>query len=305
VTAAPATASQLVDRNAYAVKLAVNNRGAALLTYRVGGRTRHVLAWGAVDARPPTRAVPQVKLRLDYSGGWGAQHRLVWRHFGHACGAYDGPAIPWAVAACKAPDGSYWAAQAWRRPLPDLGFHPWLAAQRAHELRLSHWTGPLASVDAYVDWHGRRHRHEVFGRVTYRGLPVHGFSTTATGNPTDGYGRLIYLDTYASRYGHGWRRENSFVAHDPTGVFCYAFLRRNPRHGGYARPPYFSGIRGPGNGARYRLTVMGPGVTPDVRWFGNGLPAFSRRNPSLVAYQASMSSVRARVTAGDRVCGPG
>ncbi len=174
--------------------------------------------------------------------------------------------------------------------------------QRAWELRLSHWTGPPATVEAYTDWHGRRHWHEVFGRVTYQGVPVHGFHTTHYGAPTDGYGRLLYLDTYDSRYGRGWRRENSFVAHNPTGTFCYVFYRRNPSSGGYERPPFFSGRRGPGNGSHYRLTVMGPGVTPDVEWQGSGLPRFSRRNATLVALENEMNAVFSRLMARDRVC---
>jgi hypothetical protein len=301
--ATPANASQLVDRNAWAIRLAVNVHGEALVTYRTGRRVRHVLAWGAINARPPTRSVRQVKLRLDYAGGWGKYHRLLWRHFGNTCAPYDGPAIPWAVAACKAADGSYWALQAWRRPLPDLGFAPWRASQRARELRLSHWTGPLATIEAYTDWQGRRHWHEIFGRVTYMGVPVHGFHTTRYGAPTDGYGRLVYLDTFDSRYGRGWRRENSFVTHDPSGGFCYRFYRRNPKRGGYMLPRYFSGRRGPGNGRRYRLTVMGPGVTPDIQWYGNGLPRFNRRNPTLVAYEAQMNAMLGQLMAGDGRCG--
>ena len=52
------------------------------------------------------------------------------------CLPYDGPALAWEVAACKAPDGSYWALQAWQRGLPDLGVTA-TAAQSAWELRLS------------------------------------------------------------------------------------------------------------------------------------------------------------------------
>ena len=44
VLAGPASSSQLIDRNAQGVRLAVNTKGEALLTYRVGGRLRHVLA---------------------------------------------------------------------------------------------------------------------------------------------------------------------------------------------------------------------------------------------------------------------
>src|SRR5438876_10440023 len=52
--AAPASASQLVDRNATQVRLAVHAKGEALVTYRARGALRRVLARNAVDARPPT-----------------------------------------------------------------------------------------------------------------------------------------------------------------------------------------------------------------------------------------------------------
>ena len=52
---------------------------------------------------------------------------------------------------------------------------------------------------------------------------MHGFHSTSTGNPLDSYGRNLYLDTLDSHYGTGWRRENSFLAHGPSGMFCYGF----------------------------------------------------------------------------------
>ena len=57
---APATvsASELIDRDATGVKLAVNRAGQALLTYRANGKARRVLAWGAVNAIAPTTARP-------------------------------------------------------------------------------------------------------------------------------------------------------------------------------------------------------------------------------------------------------
>ena len=106
VGAPPATASQLIDRNASAVKLVVNARGEALITYTAGGKLKHVLAWGAVNALAPTRAHAQVAFELDYGGGAGKYDSDYWKTFGTACGAYDGPALPWLVAACRAPDGS-------------------------------------------------------------------------------------------------------------------------------------------------------------------------------------------------------
>ena len=70
--AAPfAGASQLIDRNATGVQLAVNAKGEALLTYKVAARSC-ACSRGAPSTpsrRPPTRK--QTALKLDYTGGWG------------------------------------------------------------------------------------------------------------------------------------------------------------------------------------------------------------------------------------------
>ena len=128
-----------------------------------------------------------------------------------------------------------------------------------------------------------------------------GFASSSEGNPRDRYSRNVYIDTYDSAYGPGWRRENSFVTHRPTGVFCYNFRPRNPLEGGYAHPAgYDSGVRGPGNGLAYRLTVEGPGVTPDVKWEGKGLPAFDAADPRHLAHELSMNSILDGLN--DRLC---
>jgi len=253
-----ANASQLIDRNARDVSLAVNTRGEALITYRADGHVRHVLAWGALDAIAPTRTRPQVKFRLDYAGGWGKYHRDYWRTFRNACRPYDGPALAWFVAACKAPDGSYWALQAWQRGLPDYGLTP-TAAEAAWELRLSHWRGPLPVLSISVDWAYRRF-DKLFGTFTYLGQPVYGFHASSSGSPLDSFGRNVYVDTFDSAYGTGWHRDNSFLTHSGRGSFCYGF--------------YPHGSRPAGKGLRYRATVEGPGVTPDVMWQGAAPGAF-------------------------------
>jgi hypothetical protein len=299
---ASADASQLIDRNARDVRLAVNAKGEALVTYRVGGRLRRVLAWGATDARFPNGSLPQMRFKKDYAGGWGKYRQLYWRTFRNACRAYDGPRLAYLVTACKAPDGSYWALQSWQTPLPDLGFSPWLPQQKAWELHLSHWTGPLAQLEVWTDWVYAGRFHSLFGRLTYRGRPVYGYHTTRYGAPLDGYGRLLYLDTYNSVYGAGWRRENSFVSHNPTGVFCYGFYPFDPRRGGYVHPPGLDAMRGPGNGSHYRITVNGPGVTPDVVWVGNGLHDFDARNPADVAYERRQNALLDSIVGVDRLC---
>ena len=108
---ASASASELIDRNATGIRLAVNAKGEALLTYRASGVQKHVLAWGAVNAIAPTTARPQISFKLDYSGGWGKEKRMVWKGFVNTCAPYDGPELAWFVTACRASDGSYWAVQ--------------------------------------------------------------------------------------------------------------------------------------------------------------------------------------------------
>ena len=276
-----ATASQLVDRNASGVRLAVNGRGEALITYTAHATLKHVLAWGAINARTPSQAQPQVAFRLDYAGGFGKYHRAYWRSFGHQCGAYRGQPLAWLVAACTAPDGSHWALQAWQRSLPDYGVFA-SGARSAWDIRLSHWTGPLAALTVKTDWTYRRFDH-LYGSLVYQGKPVYGFHTTGLGSPLDGYGRLIYVDTFGSRYGSGWHRENSFVTHRPRGIFCYGFFP----HGG--RPA--------GRGTRYRATAIGPGVTPDVLWQGTAPGRYNRAADA-------RANAEQRAAFSDRLCRP-
>jgi hypothetical protein len=274
---ASAFASQLIDRDAQNVRLQVNGRGQALLTYGAHGSFHRVVAWGAVNARTPNPSIPQVQFRKDYSG-------RSWTAAG-SCRRYDGPSLAWLVTACAAPDGSYWAVQSWRRTLPNFDGAP-TSRLGARELHLSHWSGETARLEAWSDWvYGGRYHH-LFGRLTYAGQPVYGFSATKAGSPLDDYGRNIYVDTFDSRYGKGWRRENAFLAHRPTGVFCYGFY------------PFTS--RGPGNGSKYRLNVVGPGVTPDVSIVVAGLHDYDRHNSADVAYEQQQNALQGSL--GDKKC---
>jgi hypothetical protein len=291
VFAPAAGATQVISTSTVTgLTLGVNSKGEALLTYKQSGKVVHVLAWGAVNAIPPQPAGAQVAFKLDYSGGFDKYYnedaavqklRLefskirfkpgylanpvtkklqqasqfasnYWKTGGFACGKYDGPALAWFVTACKAPDGSYWAVQSWQRDLPDYGVTP-TAVQASWEVHLAHWTGPLPVLTIATDWAWHQWDH-IYGSFTYDGHPVYGFKSTSVGAPLDTFGRNLYVDTFDSKYGSGWIRENSFLTHTNTGVFCYSF---NP-HG--AHPA--------GNGTKYRATILGPGVTPDVMWEG-------------------------------------
>jgi hypothetical protein len=249
---APASASQTIARNATHVSLAVNKNRVALLTYRSGGRLHHTLAWGAINARTPRRGLRQVSFRLDYAGGWGSRRKDLWRGFKNACGPYQGPALSYLVAACTAPDGSHWVVQKWRRLLPPFGTRPTFA-QRAVELQLSHFSGDLPEFVVKVDWVYRNYDH-LYGWLKYKGTGVYGFSASKYGSPLDKWGRNVFVDTYDSRYGRGWKRENGFLTHRWSGGFCYGFYP-------HARRPV-------GKGREYRASVMGPGVTPIMFWQG-------------------------------------
>jgi hypothetical protein len=240
--------SELIARNATGVRLQADAQGRALISFRSEGQSRQLLAWGAIDARSPSQTQPQVAFKLQYGGSIGP----------NVCGAYRGPPLSWKVAACTATDGSHWALQAWQRMLPNYGVTP-TADRAAWELRLSHWSGPLPVLEIWTDWSYRRFHH-LYGRLTYRAGGVFGFRSTRFGVPLDTYGRNVFVDTFGSAYGSGWRRENSFLTHKPTGGFCYGFYPHGPH-------PV-------GAGTKYRATVIGPGVTPDVTWEGRAPGAF-------------------------------
>lgn len=279
VVAPGAHGSMIIDRDATAVRLDVDGKGRAVVHYRVGRKQRHVLAWGAINA--------QVRFRLDYAGGWGVFKRPVWKEV-RGCGPYDGPELAWLVVACKAPDGSYWAIQRWQRMLPNQGYAPRNRIERAWEIHLSHWKGPIPELELFLDWVYGGRFHHLFGYYRYLGKPVHGYRSTGTGVPLDPYGRNIYLDVYGSVYGRRWVRENSFLAHRPGGTFCYGF---------FPRPSYYDKTQRPaGHGERYRATAIGPGVAPDPYWERMGLGSFD------AVLEADMNRLQQELMGADRLC---
>lgn len=243
LAAVPAFGSQIVDRNASNVSLQVNYGRTALVSYQSGGAAHHVLFWGGVDWAG--------HFARDYSGGWGSK-RANWKHFRNACRPYTGPALPMVVAACDAPDGSYWALQKWARLWPDYG-----GRQAPTELHLSHWTGDLGVLSIHSDWgyHGRW--QHLFGTFSYHGRGVYGTRWTRQGVPLDLQGRNVYVDSFKDGV---WSRVNSFLTHSTTGGFCYLF---SPHQGQT------------GTGQSYRATVIGPGVSPIVRTSFAPPPAFN------------------------------
>lgn len=289
----PAAASQLIARDAGDVTLRVNAKGQALLSYTARGKRWDVLAWGAINAIHPTAGRGQVAFRLDYSGGWRTYRKTLSRGFVNACRRYAGPPLAWLVTGCTMPDGSHWAVQSWQRGLPNLGLEPWRPLQASRELRLSRWSGELPKLELWTNWAYSKRFHHVFGRFSYLGRPVYGFRASTKGVPADGFGRNIYLDTLNSAYGPGWRRENSFLAHRGTGVFCYGLYPHDP-YPGYPAV----GRRPEGKGERYRATAIGPGVTPDVTWEGAAPATYEE------ALDRQLVEAQRALYGSDRLCKP-
>ena len=220
-----------------------------------------MLAFGAVNARPPHAKVRQVAFKLDYSGGWGLYRRQLWRTHRNACSPYDGPALAWFVTGCRAPDGSYWAIQSWQRDAPEL--RP--RAEPPHRPRGSCGSriGAATSPSSRSSSTGRTAATTTStGRTPTSAIRSSASASRGPGSRSTRTRRNLYLDTFDSAYGPGWKRENGFLTQNPRGNFCYGF--------------YPHGNRPSGKGERYRATIIGPGVTPDVMWESVAPGAYNR-----------------------------
>jgi hypothetical protein len=271
--ASPVRASERIGMNTSRVSLSVDAAGKAVVSFRESGRRRTVLVWGAVNARPPEPRRAQTRFRLRFQ----AHARVA-----NSCASYDGPRLAWLVAACRARDGSYWALQRWQRLLPGRGKRP-SPREALWELRISHWRGALPEFTVKLDWAYRRYDH-LYGWYSYLGTPIHGFRVTRTGVPRDSHARNVYLDTFNSAYGRGWRREGGFLTQKPRGNFCWGFF---PREG---RPA--------GSGERYRATVIGPGVMPDMYWESPAL------GPYNVDHDRAANAEQRALAGSSRYCRP-
>jgi hypothetical protein len=132
--------------------------------------------------------------------------------------------VPMARVVRQTPDGRYWALQSWRR----LRGGP-------VELRFSRWRGATTRLTLQAvccKWSSEN----IVGQATYHGRPIFGYRATSTGNPLDGLGRNVYLDTYRQ---NRWQRMMGILTHRPTGRFSL-----------WIRPSW--------RGAAYRGRIIGP-----------------------------------------------
>jgi hypothetical protein len=108
------------------------------------------------------------------------------------------------------------------------------------------------SPGGYSGYLKGRHFETIFGSLTYSGYGVYG-PGNRFGSPTTSFGRNVYIDTLNSDYGSQWRRVMGVLTQPPNGTFCYEVAKKGGSHGKT------------GAGSSYRLTAIGPGLTPVVQ----------------------------------------
>jgi len=113
-----------------------------------------------------------------------------------------------------------------------------------------------------------KHFPVLFGSLTFAGVGVYG-PGDRYGAPTNQYGRNIYIDTLDSDYGKGWHRIMGVLTQPTNGTFCYEFSKKGGSNG----------KTGVSTSNTYRLTAIGPGLTPVVRVAFQG-PTFPFANAS-------------------------
>lgn len=96
-----------------------------------------------------------------------------------------------------------------------------------------------------------KHFPILFGSLTFAGVGVYG-PGDSFGSPTNEFGRNVYIDTFDSDYGRGWRRVMGVLTQRKNGTFCYEFSKK----GGS------KGKTGVSRENLYRMTVIGPSLTP-------------------------------------------
>jgi hypothetical protein len=172
------------------------------------------------------------------------------------------------------------------------GFDPWTDEQKAFELHLSHWSGPLPVLEIHQNWTYGGAQQGFFGRLMYQDQPVYG-TRSPSASVSDSWARNIYIDAYNSDYGSGWRHDTAINTHPVNGGFCYTFVPQAPPRGYPSAAPHGNGL-----GERYRISVMGPGVTPIVQWEGSRLGSFDS------ARHAQMRGRFDEILGGDKHCAP-
>ena len=279
--------SYLLDRNASNVTLRVDKAGTAQVSYTVDGHRDRVLLWGAINTSGAGQQAQE--FRIDRSNGWKSGRNDPAKALSNGCSAYDGPdRLPFLVApVCKAPDGTYWAVQSYQyTSTPSMNYGARIGDRSyAYQLRVSHWSGPIATIEARANWsYAGRYQH-LFGLVQYKGKGVYGYKHALDGQCQDRFCRNIAIDSYDSDYGRGWRRANAILVNAPNGQWCFGLTKKGTS-GGMLKT-------GASKVGKYRVYLSGPGVTPDPMLAIQG--AGTSYDPSL---QQQMADIQVQWSGG-------
>ena len=180
----------------------------------------------------------------------------------------------WAHADAPTTVGSY--------ELPPLGLQTFNGLPRL--LAYTRWS--KFSPGGYKGYLRGDHFAVLFGSLTYSGYGVYG-PGNRFGSPTTVYGRNVYIDTLDSDYGPGWRRIMGVLTQPPNGTFCYELSKKGGSRG----------KTGISTKNRYRLTAIGPGLTPVLQvevagpTFAFGAPDY---NPRTMKWGTGFSAEQAQ-----------
>jgi hypothetical protein len=269
---ADARASQIISTSTVTgVKLGVNSKGEAMVTYTSGGKLVHVLAWGAVN----TSGAGNGSFTLQYDGGYKkyyvqsstaqaalARLRAMQAQLKKVLASGDKAARDalaakiaaqwaqiaklrtaatdyWKTFSCPGYDGPPLPMQSSTFKAPDGSYwavQQWSRVGASVEVHLAHWTGALPTLT--VDYGENQLFAHVCGAFTYDGTGVSGTGVDV---------RRVYIDSLPA--GGQWKHEIGLRTNQ-DGSFCHTFVKSE--------------------GEQFRATVIGPGVTPDATWQSPG-----------------------------------
>lgn len=249
--------SYLLDRNASNVTLRVNGAGTAQVSYTTDGQKEKVLLWGALNMNGAGAQGQEFK--IDRSNGWKSKRNDPKKALPNTCAPYHGTDhLPFLAAPiCKASDGTFWAVQSYQyTSTPTMNYGAKVGSSKyPYQLRVSHWSGPIATIEARANWsYAGRYQH-LFGLVQYKGKGVFGFKHKLDGECQDKFCRNIAIDSYDSDYGPGWHRANAILVNAPNGQWCFGLTKKGTTAG--------QRLTGASKVGKYRVYLSGPGVTPD------------------------------------------
>ena len=242
--AAPASASQLIDRNASAIHAGreQQRRGADHVP-----RGREAQARAGLERRQRDRADAasrQVVVQARLRGRLGqVPPRLLEDVRQRVPVATAGRRSPGRSTVCTAPTARTGRSRRGSGRFPTSGSRP-TATQSAWELRLSHWTGALPVLSTSRSTGPTSASTTSSARSPTPAQSVYGFRSTSSGAPARQL-RPEHLPRHV-RLGlrHGLEAREQLPDAQASGAFCYGF--------------YPHGRHPAGNGASYRATVEGP-----------------------------------------------